>query len=208
MINRLVVMAGFLVAILFSSLMPALGQTAGAPAEVSAPAAAVPARVGELTDAEIAALHDDFFHLRWMGWSVIAVSVALGLLVYGRLHSQVRANDSLFGLLAVLVVAPLLLTLATLTLSEVSTECLRAPLASAGDPFTGPCRDARENAANLVGMKTVWNQAAGQQVIDGVAMPLAAGAVRILLYLSSLLAAVVLYFLFKPLVRKMVIYKS
>lgn len=207
MISKFVALAGLLVAIFLSSLSPALGQSADAPVEASAPAAAATAGISELSNAEIGTLHNDFSYLRWMGWAAIAVSVVLGLLVYGRLHSGHRPNDSLLGLVTVLVAAPLLLTLATLTLSDIGSECLRAPLASASDPFTGPCRDARESAANLVGMKAVWNQVVGQQIIDGVAMPLAASSVRILLYISSLLAAVVLYFLFKRPVR-MLVYKD
>lgn len=137
--------------------------------------------------------------LRFLGWCTIVVATAAGLLVYSYLHRHYKPNDSLFGLITVVVVAPLLLALSMACMSPSTQNCLGRSLPSGADASTidTSCRDARESAANLAGFKSAWTRVVGQQTTATGDVPIASSVVKLLMFLSVLLSSIVLYFALK-----------
>lgn len=161
------------------------------------------------SDAELSRVVSDFKLLKVLGFVAVGLAVLAGWIVYAIRHRRVQKYDTLFALILTLLLAPLLLYLATRLLSTDSAACLGLALGGGADAstFSDGCRAARESAANLFGFTSLWALAFGQTIVNGVVAPLAASVVKTLMYASVTLAAPFIFLLTKPLV-KAILYKK
>jgi hypothetical protein len=153
----------------------------------------------------LASLKSDFDLLKLLGLCGIALSVALGLALFAYRHKRLMQYDALFGLLLTIVLAPLLFfVFSQIALGPDSNACFSAAIASGAEavPFDAACGSAREGAANMVGMKSLWRSVMGETVVNGMVAPLGAAAVKFLMYLSVLLGAVILYLVIRPVLKR------
>lgn len=156
-------------------------------------------------DAALVILKTDFDLLKLLGLFGIAVSVALGLALFAYRHKRLMRYDALLGLLLTVVLAPLLFfVFSQIALGPESNACFSAAIASGAEavPFDAACGSAREGAANMVGMKSLWRSVMGETVVNGMVAPLGAAAVKFLMYLSVLLGAMILYLLIRPILKR------
>lgn len=181
----------------FLSLQLAMAQTAATQAD-SGPA------VSDVTDGALAALKSDFDLLKILGLVAIVVAVVSGLFMYVYRHKRLMQYDAVFGLVLTVVVAPVLLYLFTYLLGSESKACFSATLAAGADavPFDGMCSAARESAANMIGFKSLWRMIMGEAVVNGMIAPLAAGAVKLLMYVSVVLGAALMYLAIRPILKR------
>ena len=163
----------------------------------------------EGSDAELSRVVSDFKLLKVLGFVAVGLAVLAGWIVYAIRHRRVQKYDTLFALILTLLLAPLLLYLATRLLSTDSAACLGLALGGGADAsaFSDGCRAARESTANLFGFTSLWALAFGQTIVNGIVAPLAASVVKALMYASVTLAAPLIFLLTKPLV-KAILYKK
>lgn len=158
-------------------------------------------------DAALATLKSDFDLLKLLALFGIAVSVTLGLALFAYRHKRLMTYDALVGLLMTVVLAPLLFfAFSQIALGPESNACFSAAIASGAEavPFDAACSSAREGAANMVGMKSLWRSVMGETVLNGMIAPLSAAAVKFLMYLSVLLGAVILYLVIRPILKRII----
>ena len=156
-------------------------------------------------DAALVVLKSDFDLLKLLGLVGIAVSVALGLALYTYRHKRLMQYDALFGLLLTAILAPVLFFIfSQVALGAESSACFSAAIAAGAEavPFDAACGSAREAAANMVGMKSLWRSVMGESVENGMVAPLGAVLVKFLMYLSVLLASVILYLVIRPVLKR------
>lgn len=158
----------------------------------------------DTSDVTLAALQSDFDLLKILGIVAIVVSVAIGLAFYVYRHKRLMQYDAVFGLLLTVVLAPALFFAFTYILSSESRACFSAALAAGADavPFDGMCSAARERAANMIGFKSLWRMIMGETIVNGLIAPLAAGAVKFLMYLSVVLGAALMYLAIRPVLKR------
>ena len=157
-------------------------------------------------DAALVGLKSEFDLLKILGVGVIVVGALAGLATFGYMHKRLMKRDALAGFLVVLLVTPLLFWTSThLALSGEGTGCLSAGLLSGSEakPFDDACRAGRESAANMVGAKTIWKMVMGESIVSGLVVPMAAGAIKFLMYLSTLATASAAYLIVKPFWKKL-----
>jgi len=155
--------------------------------------------------ASLAILKSDFDLLKLLGLFGIAVSVALGLAFFAYRHKRLMQYDAILGLMLTIVLAPFLFfVFSQVALGPESNACFSAAIASGAEavPFDAACSSAREGAANMVGMASLWRSVMGETIVNGVVAPLGAAAVKFLIYLSVLLGSVVLYLAIRPVLKR------
>ncbi|WP_438394942.1 hypothetical protein [Caballeronia sp. DA-9] len=154
---------------------------------------------------DTAAIQGDLQLLRAMAWGSTVVAVLIALAAYVYMHKNLWPNDSLYGLIITLVLAPLFLLLCTmLILSPAAKDCVDATLQATSDiPYDAVCGKAREGVADFAGMKSLWALASPPAVnAAGLPIPYPPTFVKILMYVSTLITGVVLYFILKPSCRR------
>ncbi len=174
----------------------------GSESRPSAPAAQ---NRNDAPDDKLVEIKEHFDYLKIAGLAAIFVAAGLGLYVYGRMHRRAIPKAAAAGLAVVVVAAPMLFWVASyLLLTEGASLCLTEALARGANatPYDDVCRSARESVANLLGMKSAWGWVMGQQILNGVVVPISAGVIQRLMYVSILIGAVLLFFAFIPIVRK------
>ena len=155
--------------------------------------------------ASLAILKSDFDLLKLLGLLGIVVSVALGLSFFVYRHKRLMQYDAVLGLMLTIVLSPLLFfVFSQIALGPESNACLSAAISSGADsvPFDVACGSAREAAANMVGMSSLWRSVMGETIINGVVAPLSASAVKFLMYLSVLLGSVIIYLAIRPILKR------
>ena len=174
-------------------------QSAGAQIEV-------PASTADTSmTASLAILKSEFDLLKLLGLFGIAVSVALGLAFFAYRHKRLMQYDAMLGLMLTIVLAPFLFfVFSQVALGPESNACFSAAIAAGAEavPFDAACSSAREGAANMVGMASLWRSVMGETIVNGVVAPLGAAAVKFLIYLSVLLGSVVLYLAIRPVLKR------
>lgn len=160
-------------------------------------------------DAGWAPVVADFKLLKILGFCAVALSVVVGLVVYSIRHRRLQKFDTVLAAIITTVLAPVLLFLATKVLATDSAACLGMALSTGADAsaFSDGCRTARESLANMFGLKSLWTMITGQTIVNGVIVPLAAGLVKGLIYVSVTLAAPVIFLLLKPIIKR-TLYKN
>lgn len=157
------------------------------------------------SDVALAVIKSDFDLLKILGITAIVVSVAVGLALYAYRHKRLMQYDAIFGLLLTVVGAPILFFTFTYILGPESRACFSAAVAAGADavPFDSACSAARESAANMIGLKSLWRMIMGETIVNGLIAPLAAGAVKFLMYLSVVLGAALTYLAIRPVLKKL-----
>lgn len=156
-------------------------------------------------DAALATLKSDFDLLKLLGLFGIAISVAMGLALFVYRHKRLMQYDALLGLLLTAVLAPVLFfVFSQIALGPESNACFSAAIASGAEavPFDAACGSAREGAANMVGMMSLWRVVMGETVVNGMVVPLGVAAVKFLMYMSVLLGAMILYLVIRPILKR------
>lgn len=156
-------------------------------------------------DAALASLKSDFDLLKILGLVGIVVAVVLGLALYTYRHRRLMQYDAVSGLLLTVLVAPALFVGFTQILGPESRACFSATVAGGADavPFDSACASAREGAANLIGLKSLWRTAMGESIVNGMITSLGAGIVKLLMYLSVTVGAALLYLLIRPVLKRL-----
>lgn len=154
-------------------------------------------------DADVVRLRNDFGLLKILGLVSIVLAATIGLAWYAYRHANVLSFDTLGGALLSVVLAPILLSGATLFLSTDSTVCLSQSIGTGGDPssFADACRAAREGTANMIGLKWLWAMVFGQSVVQGLAVAYSSAIIKTLMYASVCIAAPLLFFALKPVIK-------
>lgn len=156
-------------------------------------------------DAALASLKSDFDLLKILGLVGIVVAVVLGLGLYAYRHRRLMQYDAVLGLLLAVLVAPVLFAGFTQILGAESRACFSATVAGGADavPFDSACASAREGAANMIGLKSLWRTVMGESIVNGMIASLGAGVVKLLMYLSVTVGAALLYLLVRPVLKRL-----
>lgn len=164
----------------------------------------VGAATADVSDVALAAFKSDFDLLKVLGLASIAIGVLVGLVFYAYRHKRLMQYDAVLGLALTLVVAPILFFLFTQVLSSESRACFSAVVVAGADslPFDAACSSAREGAANMIGLKSIWRMVMGESIVNGLVVPLAADSVKFLMYLSVIFGSALLYLVILPLLKK------
>lgn len=185
------------------SASPSAVAGAADTASAAAKSAVAPAAASDASDQDLQRVIADFKLLKMLAYLAVGLAVLVGLVLYALRHRRIQKYDTLFAVIATTLLAPLLLYLATKTLSTDASACLGVALGGGADAsvFSDVCRSSRESVANLFGFKSLWTLVSGRTVENGVALALPAGLVTALIYLSATLIAPLILLLLKPLVK-------
>lgn len=181
--------------------------TAPAPTTSVAPPAVAPeknsqANQGRDLETEVIGLNSQFSLLKILGLVSILLAAIIGLSWYAYRHARLLSFDTSGGALLALVLGPIFLTLATQILSTDSSACLGLSISGDSSAFADACRNAREGAANMIGLKSAWTAVFGQAVAQGMAVAYTSTLVKSLMYASVTVGAPLLFLVLKPLVKK------
>ncbi len=158
-------------------------------------------------DAALIALKSEFDLLKILGLVAIAISVGAGLALFAYRHKRLMQYDALIGLVLAVILAPLLLfSFNSVALSANGSSCLSMAVSSGADaqPVDAACGSSRETAANMIGATSLWRTVMGETIVDGMVAPLSSGIVKLLMYLSVILGAVILYLVIRPLLKRFI----
>lgn len=171
---------------------PAVSASA---ADMAAPTAA-PA-----TDAALGAIRSEYDALLLLAYLSVAAAVSVGLGLYLRLRRRYIEFATLKGAACATLGALLLFWAASaLVLSTDSKACGMAMLETGArlDDYDAVCQAAREHAANAFGLVS-----AVRLTVATAGVPIAAGLVKSLALMSVPTAALLLFLLLQPLVRRL-----
>ncbi len=156
-------------------------------------------------DQEIRLIRSGFVTLRVVAYAALAAGLMAGLLVYVRRRGAWKTRPKTWGAVTAALVSIVLFCALVPALSGPETShCASAVLREGSDAteYDDICRESRERAANAFGLTTAF-RASMMHTASSYIVPIGAGLVKVLTYVSVPLAALAGFFILQPLSRRL-----